>query len=233
VEKLRTSQPYLEYLLDREAAERDLTRGDHRREFLNRMLQVAARIPDAPSRDLFADRLAHRAGVLEDVVRTEIRKAAAERRTTFDDPRVATSRTVKTAEKGLIWALVRDTQAALEAIGALSDEDLAGLTTAPILSTARSLVEWPAETVLDTLRERLSREEAGWMAHVGAAERAAATASDCGKALRQLGCERQRAMLQHEIDRCQHLGTPSALAEIDLLLQKKQELLTKLESLRS
>jgi len=121
----------------------------------------------------------------------------------------------------------------LEAIGALSDEDLAGLTTAPILSTARSLVEWPAETVLDTLRERLSREEAGWMARVGAAERTAATASDCGKALRQLGCERQRAMLQHEIDRCQHLGTPSALAEIDLLLQKKQELLTKLESLRS
>lgn len=233
VEKLRTSQPYLGYLLDREAAERDLTRGDHRREFLNRMLQVAARIPDAPSRDLFADRLAHRAGVLEDVVRTEIRKAAAERRTTFDDPRVATSRTVKTAEKGLIWALVRDTQAALEAIGALSDEDLSGLTTAPILSTARSLVEWPAETVLDTLRERLSREEAGWMARVGAAERAAASASDCGKALRQLGCERQRAMLQHEIDRCQHLGTPSALAEIDLLLHKKQELLTKLESLRS
>jgi hypothetical protein len=40
-------------------------------------------------------------------------------------------------------------------------------------------------------------------------------------------------MLQHEIDRCQHLGTPSALAEINLLLQKKQELLTKLESLRS
>ena len=233
VEKLRTSRPYPEYLLDREAAEHDLTRGDHRREFLNRMLQVAARIPDAPSRDLFADRLAHQAGVLEDVVRAEIRKAAVARRTTLDVRQVSTGRTVKTAEKGLIWALVRDTRAALEVIGGLADEDLAGLTTAPILSTARSLAEWPADTVLDTLRERLSKEEAGWMARVGAAERAVASASDCGNALKQLGCERQRATLQHEIDRCQHLGTPSALAEIDLLLQKKQALLTKLESLRS
>ena len=232
VEKLRTSRPYLEYLLDREAASHDLTRGDHRREFLNRMLQVAARIPDAPSRDLFADRIAHQAGVLEDVVRTEIRKAAVERRTTFDDRQVSAGRTLKTAEKGLIWALVRDTQAALEVIGELSDEDLAGLTTAPILSTARSLSGWPVETVLSTLNERLSTEEAGWIARVGAAERAVASASDCGNALKQLGCERQRAMLQHEIDRCQNLGTPSALAEIDLLLRKKQALLTKLESLR-
>jgi DNA primase len=234
VEKLRTSRPYLEYLLDREAAQHDLTRGDHRRDFLNRMLQVAARIPDAPSRDLFADRLAHQAGVLEEVVRTEIRKAAVERRTTFDEPQGSTvRRTLKTAEKGLIWALVRDTQVALEVIEELDDDDLAGLATGPILSTARSLVGWPADTVLDTLRERLSPDEAKWIARVGVAESAVAPARDCGDALKRLGCERQRATIQHEIDRCQRLGTPSALAEIDLLLQKKQTLLTKLESLRS
>ena len=234
VEKLRTSRPYLEYLLDREAAQHDLTRGDHRLDFLNRMLQVAARIPDAPSRDLFADRLAHQAGVLEEVVRTEIRKAAVERRTTFEEPRGSTvRRTLKTAEKGLIWALVRDTQAALEVLDELDEDDLAGLATGAILSTARSLVGWPADTVLDTLRERLSPDEAAWIAQVGAAESAVAPARDCGEALKRLGCERQRATLQNEIDRCQHLGTPSALAEIDLLLQKKQALLTKLESLRS
>ena len=61
-ETLRASQPYLEYVLDREAAARDLRRGDHRREFVTRMLEVAARIPDAAERDRFADSLAHRAG---------------------------------------------------------------------------------------------------------------------------------------------------------------------------
>ena len=234
LEKLRNSQPYLEYLLDREAAQRDLTRGDHQREFLTRMLQVAARIPDAATRDLFADRLAHKARILEDVVRTEIRKAAVARRTTLADAerQVSARRPVKTAEKGLTWALVRDTASALEVIAELTDDDLAGLATAPILSTARSLVDWPAGTVLDTLRERLSTEEADWMARVGAQALAPAPAAACGQELKRLAYERQRAALQDEIDQCQQLGTPSALAEIDLLWQKKRDLLMKIESLR-
>ena len=61
-ETLRASRPYLQYVLDREATERDLTRGDHQREFLTRMLEVAARIPEAAERDRFADSLAHRGG---------------------------------------------------------------------------------------------------------------------------------------------------------------------------
>ena len=233
VEKLRTSRPYLEYLLDREVAGYDLNRGDHRREFLTRMLQVAARIPDAASRDLFADRLAHTAGVLEDVVRTEIRKAAVARRTTLDERKISTRRTVKAAETGLIWALVRDTASALKAITELTDEDIAGLATAPILATARSLADWPEDTVLDTLRERLSPEEADWMMLVGTRDQAPATTAGCLEQIQLLGCERQRAALQNEIARCQQVGTPSALAEIDVLLEKKQGLLTKLESLRS
>ena len=226
------SRPYLEYLLDRESEKRDLTRGDHRREFLNRMLQVAARIPDAASRDLFADRLAHKAGVMEDVVRTEIRKAAVARRTTIDKGKVEINHSVKTAEKGLIWALSRDLPAALEAIAVLTDDDLEGLTTAPILTAARSLTEWPAESVLDTLRERLTVEETDWMSRVAGGDRPVLSVTDCVNTLKQLGYERQRATVQHEIDRCQRAGTPSALAEIDPLLRKKQELLTKLKSLQ-
>ena len=231
VEKLRASRPYLEYLLDREATRRDLTRGDHQREFLTKMLHVAARIPDAATRDLFADRIAHKARILEDVVRTEIRKAAVARRTTLDDRQISAHPSVKTAETGLIWALVRDTRSALGAIAELTDDDLAGLATAPILATARSLADWPADTVLDTLRERLSTEEADWITRVGAQDHTPASAAACGHELRRRGYERQRTALQDEIVRCQQLGTPSALAEIDLLWQRKMALLTKLESL--
>ena len=230
-EKLRTSQPYLEYLLDREAAQRDLTRGDHQREFLTKMLQVAARIPDAATRDRFADRLAHTARILEDVVRTEIRKAAMARRTTLDERQVGPRRRIKTAEKGLVWALTRDPASALEAIATLTDTDLQGLATAPILATARALSDWPADTILETLRERLSTEEADWMARIGALERPPASAENCGREIKRLGYERQRVAVQDEIDRCQRLGTPSALAEIDLLWQKKRDLLVRLESL--
>ena len=82
-EKLRTSRPYLEYLLDQAAAGLDFGHDDSRRQFLGKMLTVAARIPDAAARDQFADRIAHKARITEDVVRAEIRKAAVSRRTTL------------------------------------------------------------------------------------------------------------------------------------------------------
>ena len=47
-------------------------------QFLGKMLAVAARIPDAAARDQFADRIAHKARITEEVVRAEIRKAAVE-----------------------------------------------------------------------------------------------------------------------------------------------------------
>src|SRR5712691_10462040 len=62
-ERLRTSRPYLEYLLDRAATGHDLTSDEGRRQFLSSMLSVAARIPDPAARDQFADRLAHKARI--------------------------------------------------------------------------------------------------------------------------------------------------------------------------
>ena len=88
--QIRQSKRYLEFLLDRAAAGHDLTRDDARREFLKQMLAVAARIPDPAARDQFADRLAHKARVTEEVVRAEIRKAAAARRTELPAERART-----------------------------------------------------------------------------------------------------------------------------------------------
>ena len=59
--KLRDSRPYLEYLLDRAAAEHDFARTRIGGSFWGRCWTVAARIPDAAARDQFADRLAHKA----------------------------------------------------------------------------------------------------------------------------------------------------------------------------
>ena len=56
----------------------DFGHDDSRRQFLGKMLTVAARIPDAAARDQFADRIAHKARITEEVVRAEIRKAAVE-----------------------------------------------------------------------------------------------------------------------------------------------------------
>ncbi len=80
-ERLRTSRPYLEYLLDQAAAGQDFGNDESRRQFLTKMLVVASKIPEATARDQFADRIAHKARVTEDVVRAEIRKAAVHKKT--------------------------------------------------------------------------------------------------------------------------------------------------------
>ena len=90
------------------------------------MLAVAAWIPDAAARDQFADRIAHKARITEEVVRAEIRKAAVSRQT--DRRRTGSCRasgSSKHAEKALIWWLIHTAGRGLRARWpTLEDEDL-------------------------------------------------------------------------------------------------------------
>ena len=123
-ERLRGSRPYLEYLLDQAAAGLDFGHDDIRRQFLSKMLTVAARIPDAAARDQFADRIAHKARITEEVVRAEIRKAAVSRRTTVTARELPSFGQLKQAEKALIWGLFHDTGPAMEVLAELDEADL-------------------------------------------------------------------------------------------------------------
>jgi DNA primase len=229
-QRLRESRPYLDYLLDRAAEGHDFADEDSRREFLRKMLGVAARIPDAAARDQFADRLAHKARILEDVVRDEIRKAAVARRTdvrAVDRP----LGDVKPAEVGLIWALVHDPVATQAVISDLEPEDLEGLRTAPILRTARSLANWPADAVPSTLIERLSTGEATLVSRIAATPAAPAPPYECVLTFKRARYERERAALQREIARLQELGAASHDGEIVALQARKQDVIHRLEAL--
>ena len=80
------------------------------------MLTVAARIPEAAARDQFADRIAHKARITEEVVRAEIRKAAVSRRTTVTARELPGGGQLKAAERGLIWGLFHKTEEARAAL---------------------------------------------------------------------------------------------------------------------
>ena len=229
--KLKTSQPYLEYVLERAASGRDLSRDNDRREFLTDMLAVAARIPDPATRDHFADRLAHRAQVMEQVVRTEIRRAAVDRRTDVPTEVRATQATLRPAEKGLVWAVMHDTAAALSVLSGMEPEDFDSLAAAPILQLARTLVDVPSDGVPQMLLERLGPDEAALVRTIARDSVALAEVDDCAVKIRQLRYERERATLQDEIDRRQRAGTPGALDDIDTLLERKRELLQRIDAL--
>ncbi|MBY0496866.1 MAG: DNA primase [Cyanobacteria bacterium] len=229
--QLKKSRPYLEFLLDRAAAEHDLSRDDSRRDFLKRMLGVAARIPDPAVRDQFADRLAHKARVTEDVVRAEIRKAAAARKTELPAERVPTLQGhIRKAEKGLIWTLVHQPGDAVAALRSLEPDDLKGLSTQHLLQTARDL-NVRAEDVPTALMERLSTQEAELLASVAAEPSPPAVLPDlCVVALKYVRLERELAEVQRELKRLQDQGDSGSA--VMALLDRKQRMIRALEAMK-
>ena len=199
VERLKGSKPYLEFLLDRAAAKHDLTKDQSRRTFLNEMLTVAATIPDAAARDQFADRLAHKARITEGVIRDEIRKAAAQRKTEAPAVAVPTTVRVRHAETGLMWALAHRPVEALGALAALEPGDLDGLVTAPVFEMAISLADLPADVLPGMLRERLSEGERSLFERAARLEASPAPPPECVTALRRLRLEREKAAVQEAI----------------------------------
>jgi DNA primase len=232
-EQLRNSRQYLEYLLDRTAAGEDLSTDEGRRSFLGKMLVVAARIPDAAQRDQFADRLAHKTRITDEVIRAEIRKAAVLKQTDVDqvERRVPALGQIKVAERGLIWALINDPQAAVEALAGADPEDLQGLATAGILRQARSLQGWTGSSIPEALVERLSTGEAALVREIAAGTRAPADVDGCVRTLKCLRYDRERAEVQREISRLQEAGAARHESEIMALWERKKDLLHRIESL--
>jgi DNA primase len=221
---------YLDFLLDRAAGRFDLNRAEGRREFVQEMLAVAARIPAATARDQFADRLAHRARIAEEVIRTEIRKAAVAKRTTVPVPVSSGLSRMKPAERDLLSGLLHDPARAMRSIAELEDADLQGLASERLLREARALSDQAPASVPGLLLQRLSDHEAQLLSRLAATAAVGAPPADCIRALRVQRYERERAALQREIDRAQQRG-PDFEREIHVLWERKKELLLRIEAL--
>ena len=230
-ERLQRSQPYLEYLLDRAAAGHNLNSDEGRVNFLNELLPVAGRIPDAALRDRFADRLAHKARITEDVVRAQIRHAVSQKQTSISARELPNLGQVTKAEKGLIWLLVHDPSPAQAALASLDPMDLKGLTSGSVLDLARKLNEDRGFSPA-ALLERLTMAEANLVTAI-ASEREPHVndAEGCVHVIRRIRRERECAAIQSEIDRLQEQGAAEHADEIDALLKRKRLLLQEMEAL--
>ncbi len=230
-EKLRTSRPYLEYLLDQSAVGVDFRKDENRRQFLGKMLAISAWIPDPAARDQFADRIAHKARITEEVVRAEIRKAAVGRRPTLTERELPSFGQLKDAEKGLIWALIHNADGALGALAGLDDEDLNELAAREVFQVARRLHHQIGEFSPSALLERLNTVNAQLVTRIAALPTSPAPAHSCAQAIKRLRWERERAAIQREIDRLQELGAGQHGHEIDALWQRKKNLLHQIVEL--
>ena len=229
-ERLEHSTPYLEYLLDRAAASHNLNSDEGRVKFLGDMLPVAGRIPDAAMRDRFADRLAFKARVTDDVVRAEIRKAVVQKQGTFTRREVPSFGQVTKAEKGLIWLLVHQPADSLEALAALDDVDFEGLAGGRILDLAQKLNEDKGFSPA-ALLERLTDVDVQLVTAIASeGEAHVHDAQDCVRILKRLRWERERAAIQREIDRLQEVGALEG-EKLQELLVRKYDVIQRIEAL--
>ncbi len=220
VAELQRSQPYLEFLLERGAAAHNLTRDDSRREFLQQMLAVAARIPDPATRDQFADRLAHKARVTEEVVRSEIRKAAAAKRTSLPIRITPAATHVTDTERGLLWAILHTPEAAATALKSLQPEDLEGLASQDLLTKAVELAAGNPEMLPTALMERLTEREAQMLAKAGSERQAPVLdLSACVDALRDARTRRDLTDIDAEIGSLARRD-PSSARLTELVMKK-------------
>ena len=230
--RLRSSRPYLEYLLDQASNGLDFGHDDSRRQFLGRMLTVAARIPDAAARDQFADRIAHKARITEEVVRSEIRKAAVSRKATLGAAELPSLGNLKQAERALIWWLVNRPAEAIEALEDIDEEDLENLAAREVFQMARTLQNQSSELLPSTLIQRLSTMNAQLVTGIATGKAPPAMeVVNCVRAFKALRFDRERAAIQREIDRLQALGASQHGDEIENLWQRKKDLLHRIEEL--
>jgi DNA primase len=238
-ERLRNSQPYLEYLLDRAAAAENLGTAEGRARLVTGMLPVAARISDRVRRELFVEALAARARVSGDVVLRELRAAGASRGAqgpASDLParrspgEIAAAAHVTKAEKGLIWMLVHHPAPALTALAGLDDRDLEGLSSRSVLDLARKLNEDRGFSP-SVLLERLNQGEAQLVTAIASETEAHALEAEwCARSLRRLRYERERAAVQQEIDRLQR-HAPAEGEQLEQLLVRKYDLIQRIDGL--
>jgi hypothetical protein len=175
--------------------------------------------------------MAHKARITEDVVRAEIRKAAVQRKTAVTNRQLPPSGQLKEAERGLIWSLIHNTEEAFEALANLEPEDLEELAGRDILEVARSLQKERVGLLPTAVLQRLSTVNAQLVTSIAATPIPTAPPAGCVRAIKRLRWDRERAAIQREIDRLQQLGANQYGQEIDILWQRKKNLLHRIEEL--
>ncbi len=234
--RLKGSRPYLEYLMDQAVRGVNMQESGAQRAFLNQMLGIAAWLPEATTRDQFADRVAHRAGITAEVIQREFRKLAANRQTVMTRTELPGLGDIKKAEKALIWWLIQRPAEALPTIMALAEDDLRLLATRAVLELARGLHDLPVEQVPSALIQRLSEGDAQLVTRIASEEAPPANSlAECVAAMRRLRLDAERADLQRQIDVLQRQGGGQAEGrnddEIARLYVRKVALLHEMEEL--
>jgi DNA primase len=242
---LKSTVPYLDYVVDRALARRDVSRPSGKAEALEDVLPFVAQIENQVERVEYAKRVADRIGIDDEVWRRELRRAAQRRETRLGRDRLETARGLTELERRFLVVLFGDTGVRSSVLPSLEDEDIEGLASESIFRALRDAHRSGSPIGYAEISEQLSdgaRQDLASLVSVelddviaarkGAwEERLGTEAQSCLDQLRRRRYERELERTQNEIRRAEKGG--GADPELDRLQMRKIELGRLLAALAS
>ena len=156
---LKTTQPYIEYIIDTTVAKHDITRPAGKVEAVNAIMPHLARMRDKVARADYADQIANRLKVDSRVIRDEMRRVAVNRQQTLDPKRLRVAADVTQAERQLLELILAHADVRRAIVTNLQQADYADLAMGAIFAAIVQIEREGFEPDFDTISARLESEE--------------------------------------------------------------------------
>ena len=157
-ELLKTTQPYLDYIIDTSIAAHDTSRPTGKVAAINAILPHLARMRDKVARADYADQLADRLKIDSRVVREELKRTATNRQHTLDKTRVRTAEEITQGERQLLELMLANQEVRRAMISTLSEDDYLELATGAIFAAVIEIESQALEPHFENLAERVEAE---------------------------------------------------------------------------
>jgi DNA primase len=157
-ELLKTTQPYIDYIIDTSIAGHDTTRPTGKVAAINAMLPHLARMRDKVARADYAGQIADRLKIDSHIVREELKRTAANRQPSMDSKRVRAAEEITKGERQLLELMLANEEVRRAIISALTEDDYAELATGAIFAAVIDMDRNAIDLHFDNLMERVEGE---------------------------------------------------------------------------
>lgn len=157
-ELLKTTQPYLDYIIDTSIAGHDTSRPTGKVAAINAILPHLARMRDKVARADYAGQIADRLKIDSRVVREELKRTATNRQHSLDKTRVRAAEEVTVGERQLLELMLANEEVRRAMISTLTEDDYAELATGAIFGAVIEIENQRLDLNLDSLVQRVEAE---------------------------------------------------------------------------
>lgn len=151
----KTTQPYIEYVIDKTINEIDTTRPAGKVEAINTILPHLARMPDKVARSDYADQVADRLKVDSRVIREEMKRVAVNRQQSLDPKKVRAAEEVTQGERQLLELMLANADVRRAIAANLTPADYSELATGAVFKAIIDLEQQAIEPDFSNVSERL------------------------------------------------------------------------------